>query len=175
MEDRGIIPAGAGRRRRAAGRRRSAGDHPRGCGEKWSLSCSFWFPGGSSPRVRGEEVDRADGVIGCGIIPAGAGRRDEGVGFGFVEEDHPRGCGEKGMLTAMAMSLRGSSPRVRGEVRRGFRGRRGGGIIPAGAGRSEVMGKTPARPRGSSPRVRGEDLRKSRERRGEALGRGVIH
>ena len=140
--------------------------------------------------MRGEEVDRADGVIGCGIIPAGAGRRDEGVGFGFVEEDHPRGCGEKGMLTAMAMSLRGSSPRVRGEGWRSAAVFATPRIIPAGAGRSGVfhfgMGPFGDHPRGcgekvvsspikrvargSSPRVRGEGLYLRRGR----LWRGII-
>ena len=84
---------------------------------------------------------------------------------------------------------------MRGEVGHATGGKAGVGIIPAGAGRRVVTGKTATEawdhPRGcgekegvsqgrppalgSSPRVRGEDLRKSRERRGEALGRGVIH
>ena len=91
----GIIPAGAGRSKKATSSPSSARDHPRGCGEKVSLAVRVLDPQGSSPRVRGEDADVAVGLDDLGIIPAGAGRRRGAVLWGGISGDHPRGCGEK--------------------------------------------------------------------------------
>ena len=48
--------------------------------------------------------------------------------------DHPRGCGAHFITNAREKWYEGSSPRVRGSLRRGRRPRADGGIIPAGAG-----------------------------------------
>ena len=70
-----------------------------------------------------------------GIIPAGAGRSLlHARGDGGLQ-DHPRGCGEKFFSASVVEVQKGSSPRVRGEVRAGHRRDRRQGIIPAGAGR----------------------------------------
>ena len=55
------------------------GDHPRGCGEKSIFMFVVLSVRGSSPRVRGEGgVFRPDADE-LGIIPAGAGRRRDGL------------------------------------------------------------------------------------------------
>ena len=179
----GIIPAGAGKRSGRPRRRSARGDHPRGCGEKSPSILRRTCAPGSSPRVRGKERRHVVVGAGEGIIPAGAGKSlrgddgEEGVG------DHPRGCGEKPANSLHTATTRGSSPRVRGKGRwrwrRGFRG----GIIPAGAGKSGLVGCVAwvkqDHPRGcgekamrirwrsaalgSSPRVRGKDLRRLRQ------------
>ena len=72
---RGIIPAGAGRSLPQIRQGCQAGDHPRGCGEKESSVSTHLREMGSSPRVRGEEVEVESPRRPPGIIPAGAGRR----------------------------------------------------------------------------------------------------
>ena len=151
-------------------------DHPRVCGEKFSLSRNCKGDSGSSPRVRGED----DGDLGCqaddGIIPACAGRRKSASNFAALPWDHPRVCGEKEELVIPWENYGGSSPRVRGEDPLRPKSFPRSRIIPACAGRSSRTGlsgvsgrdhprvcgeKRPPRPlagkrKGSSPRVRGE-------------------
>ena len=166
------------------GSRPGVRDHPRGCGEK--------APGreGSSPRVRGEAAFCASLVKGTGIIPAGAGRSGVLRVAGQGDGDHPRGCGEKRLPPRLGPGQRGSSPRVRGEVSLERKLSMGSGIIPAGAGRSELgeevehgvrdhprgcgkkggCGAVDGRLLGSSPRVRGEVV----VGLGEGLALGII-
>ena len=118
----GIIPAGAGRSLIFLAHDPAAGDHPRGCGEKrpppWRCSVCW----GSSPRVRGEAAPMGPTARGWGIIPAGAGRSDYHHPRAMPGQDHPRGCGEKRCNASSLTVSPGSSPRVRGEGRRGSRG-----------------------------------------------------
>ena len=74
-----------------------------------------------------------------GIIPAGAGRRRLELDYPEGGRDHPRGCGEKHLRAARHRAPGGSSPRVRGEVPMKMTIEVGGGIIPAGAGRSVTL------------------------------------
>ena len=131
----GIIPAGAGRSLAKINYTDRQRDHPRGCGEKLRSRVDMKTVAGSSPRVRGEVQVCMMKVLPAGIIPAGAGRSGTGRGWSWRGWDHPRGCGEKTPQRNNLATMRGSSPRVRGEgvalVRES--GRRG--IIPAGAGR----------------------------------------
>ena len=71
----GIIPAPAGRSPYRPADAAVARDHPRACGEKCSPDVMKVSKGGSSPRLRGEGVDKASHVPVQGIIPAPAGRR----------------------------------------------------------------------------------------------------
>ena len=122
---------------------------------------------------------------GQGIIPAGAGKSYRGRGDAAHVWDHPRGCGEKCRKRRPKRLLAGSSPRVRGKVP--YATDRFGhiGIIPAGAGKSDLWflavllawdhprgcGEKPTPHRstmalkGSSPRVRGKVLGHERRRR----------
>ena len=172
----GIIPAGAGRRRRRCCPRGRGGDHPRGCGEKFFRGVGVGGVEGSSPRVRGEgEVTFLSGGP-RRIIPAGAGRSNFVKVLKQKLGDHPRGCGEKAKGCRFWRRALGSSPRVRGEVETVPAIFIREGIIPAGAGRSKtqtsIWGTSGDHPRGcgekgrrrgrlgvaagSSPRVRGE-------------------
>ena len=91
----GIIPAGAGRSARLPGDAPPLQDHPRGCGEKLKGEISAREKAGSSPRVRGEAQANAYRKDSWGIIPAGAGRRAQHASPQACQGDHPRGCGEK--------------------------------------------------------------------------------
>ena len=93
------------------------------------------------------------------------------------QRDHPRVCGEKGIVSILGYKIGGSPPRVRGKVREPYRGRGQPWITPACAGKRwkgaaakfevkdhpRVCGeKLPPFRRlsqrlGSPPRVRGKD------------------
>ena len=69
-----------------------------------------------------------------GIIPAGAGLTGCFCVYQFGKRDHPRGCGAHCNAFDLVRIHKGSSPRVRGSLVRGFSVPRELGIIPAGAG-----------------------------------------
>ena len=90
-----------------------------------------------------------------GIIPAGAGKSEDGDGVDIRPWDHPRGCGEKPEGDAGLVWVSGSSPRVRGKVGLSRSPRSTFGIIPAGAGKS-FFAILPGRIDGDHPRGCGE-------------------
>ena len=152
-----IIPAGAGRSLQNGSSSRPPGDHPRGCGEKCVQDTGATAEKGSSPRVRGEDLDGLLGHVDVGIIPAGAGRSRSSRAKATPSRDHPRGCGEKGCQAADCDQAGGSSPRVRGEGEVWRIVGRLRGIIPAGAGRRRGSPRA-RRPQGDHPRGCGEKL-----------------
>ena len=160
----GIIPAYAGNTRPTCDRTAATRDHPRVCGEHWTGSPAIVAYRGSSPRMRGTRVFKNVDPLKVGIIPAYAGNtyilyqcetggRDHprvcGEHQGFLDllnegrgsspppsvpRDHPRVCGEHCYWRISVRWNTGSSPRMRGTLRRrrcptGYRG-----IIPAYAG-----------------------------------------
>ena len=131
----GIIPAGAGKSGGETLLLGDDGDHPRGCGEKVQRPPETAGEAGSSPRVRGKDLQIEAESRPVGIIPAGAGKSEARKSAPACPRDHPRGCGEKPASRPPPPACSGSSPRVRGKGR----GRRAralrDGIIPAGAGK----------------------------------------
>ena len=176
VDNEGIIPACAGRRRLFPLTRFVKPDHPRVCGEKTSTTKPPSAPMGSSPRVRGEASLPSFPFNALRIIPACAGRSSEEKSVMFEEKDHPRVCGEKTRAMGVLERMKGSSPRVRGEAASISLGDGPDRIIPACAGRNphgiphflldgdhpRVCGEKPTKTTwrlpwpGSSPRVRGE-------------------
>ena len=126
--------------------------------------------------MRGEGAHVADVHRDIRITPACAGRRPFSKTSSEFRRDHPRVCGEKGVISPLASSDRGSPPRVRGEGLRPELVVKEDRITPACAGRSqqnEIIHLPPLdHPRvcgekyirdtaggsdaGSPPRVRGE-------------------
>ena len=111
---------------------------------------------GSSPLTRGKlSFSNVDNVTGR-LIPAHAGKtsdlRAQLGQFGA----HPRSRGENSPLTVGVALSCGSSPLTRGkpvdEETRSFTAR----LIPAHAGKTEVVGETPTGP-AAHPRSRGEN------------------
>ena len=92
----GITPAYAGKSRRFASLYDSIRDHPRVCGEKYSLEKVEKVAMGSPPRMRGKGRP--------------VQRRRKRVG------DHPRVCGEKYSLEKVEKVAMGSPPRMRGKA-----------------------------------------------------------
>ena len=113
MESR-IIPAYAGSTADMIQAGQPPQDHPGVCGEHASMGLTLMIRWGSSPRMRGAPARRSVPVPGDGIIPAYAGSTDQEVLTAFVEEDHPRVCGEHGMQDLGNTWNAGSSPRMRG-------------------------------------------------------------
>ena len=70
-----ITPAYAGKRTRSLLVIRFMRDHPRVCGEKFTLSRPEIGRMGSPPRMRGKEVVMDSGELVGGITPAYAGKR----------------------------------------------------------------------------------------------------
>ena len=90
----GIIPADAGSTWLSYLFCNISQDHPRGCGEhQVPLPVLVVFTG-SSPRMRGAQIDEANAEQQIRIIPADAGSTADRADRWYHPEDHPRGCGE---------------------------------------------------------------------------------
>ena len=149
--------------------------HPRVCGEHIAARCSAVHKNGSSPRVRGTLKARPGKITCDGFIPACAGNTVTHYSRWSGNTVHPRVCGEHSAPAPTSMGVPGSSPRVRGTLRRRVARRNGQRFIPACAGNTgssarwhclqavhpRVCGEhiPPGRMlacyNGSSPRVRG--------------------
>ena len=151
----GIIPACAGNTRLIDGGGDEGGDHPRVCGEHGTADITGAGISGSSPRVRGTRIQRADHSRDAGIIPACAGNTHEVLSNSRKTRDHPRVCGEHLVFGCVAVMRRGSSPRVRGTRDHVGNFGAGLGIIPACAGNTSIL-EHAAGSRRDHPRVCGE-------------------
>ena len=149
--------------------------HPRVCGEQGPDQPQGPQHAGSSPRVRGTVADARDADVRRRFIPACAGNRPSPAPDITNETVHPRVCGEQQVFFYGAPSQTGSSPRVRGTVRRHVARKTARRFIPACAGNRRRARRIPpsssVHPRvcgeqkqltrsathgiGSSPRVRG--------------------
>ena len=176
---RGLIPACAGKTFIRYFQKSWRAAHPRVCGENQRPCQSPVNRAGSSPRVRGKQIDAKAAELGFGLIPACAGKTGD---FDFIQgggRAHPRVCGENSLEFPRNTELTGSSPRVRGKRRGSLAFAFRVGLIPACAGKTtsgsgrwaisrahpRVCGENAARGRrrvetqGSSPRVRGKQER----------------
>ena len=104
------------------------------CGEHPTENLRIRQDLGSSPHVRGTRGTGCTRGFRRGIIPACAGNTAPLLGFGWLDWDHPRMCGEHSGVSCASAWWPGSSPHVRGTRRHPDTARRMGGIIPACAG-----------------------------------------
>ena len=112
-----ITPAGAGKTVFCQCCLRRPRDHPRRCGEN-SLNGIFSATGlGSPPQVRGKRADNWYRGRCSRITPAGAGKTLILPTRSCAEKDHPRRCGENGIICTLARKKTGSPPQVRGKHR----------------------------------------------------------
>ena len=132
--DDGIIPAYAGNTHSGRHQWNRFGDHPRVCGEHVTAEVNHYLNQGSSPRMRGTRGGAAEPSRPVGIIPAYAGNTDPNMVKNGELRDHPRVCGEHGVVSSHSMHSRGSSPRMRGTLPSAWRATVCRGIIPAYAG-----------------------------------------
>src|ERR1039457_6911080 len=92
---------------------------------------------GSSPRLRGTDVDLWAFLSTVRCIPALAGKSARRGTEKMEETVHPRACGEQSNLAAFAWAGSGSSPRLRGTVAMDNPSRETRRFIPALAGNSQ--------------------------------------
>ena len=131
------------------------GDHPRVCGEHEQCAPPVVVLVGSSPRMRGtlQDIHTVDGVH--GIIPAYAGNTAASIPQVSASWDHPRVCGEHQWQVHDNPMPLGSSPRMRGTLKRVHRHRHATRIIPAYAGNTTARNASTKAKR-DHPRVCGE-------------------
>ena len=84
------------------------------CGEHRGVMVIGFASGGSSPHVRGAQVDENVQWHSMGIIPACAGSTCTLEKVTWTAWDHPRMCGEHIVKQPVQLVYKGSSPHVRG-------------------------------------------------------------
>ena len=85
--------------------------------------------------MRGKVATAAPILLGSGITPAYAGKRQSFVPCFRSHRDHPRLCGEKELLGLEFDTIMGSPPPMRGKAQRAFHGIMTIRITPAYAGK----------------------------------------
>ncbi len=69
-------------------------DHPRRCGENYTLGFPIFIRGGSPPQVRGKLRNLASFGVGGGITPAGAGKTGRRTSMSIATRITPAGAGK---------------------------------------------------------------------------------
>ena len=172
----GYIPARAGEARFDAVIAQRARVHPRACGGSGAEEAGRAAGEGTSPRVRGKLLRDIDACLRKGYIPARAGEAPPDVQGPNSVSVHPRACGGSLRRGLAAVRKLGTSPRVRGKLRRGRlvrvthryiparageatrrrRARPNARVHPRACGGSRLARESQRVPVGTSPRVRGK-------------------
>ena len=132
----GITPACAGKREIFLLYNIGDLDHPRTCGEKSPCHSPLMPFSESPPRMRGKATGWLFTKIETRITPAYAGKRVLPVRNSWMQQDHPRACGEKRCPAETSLPPTGSPPRMRGKVKQALHACSREGITPACAGKS---------------------------------------
>ena len=134
----GLIPAGAGQTVEGEVLGHPGQAHPRRCGADKALYTGVFYQRGSSPQVRGRHPQSWCGDAETGLIPAGAGQTFVGLCRIAWSGAHPRRCGADQSRNVCALMQAGSSPQVRGRRQHFTDGYLVLGLIPAGAGQTQL-------------------------------------
>ena len=151
-----LIPACAGKTPSLRPGANHLGAHPRVCGENQRKIKLFTSEEGSSPRVRGKQLDRLARRGLTRLIPACAGKTAPRFAGRRDEWAHPRVCGENYNPDLHICVQPGSSPRVRGKRNSENARDLSRGLIPACAGKTDDEVGLPVC-EGAHPRVCGEN------------------
>ena len=158
-----FIPAPAGNASAVTPRAVRLTVHPRACGERGDLAELIAIRRGSSPRLRGTPGRRGGAVTPPRFIPAPAGNARFVVDTAGDRPVHPRACGERPLINALAPARHGSSPRLRGTLTRSPGRPSAGRFIPAPAGNARAhcrqCGPISVHPRACGERMRMRDSR----------------
>ena len=142
-------------------------DHPHAYGDKalHLLSCALSL--GSSPRVWGQACYVCSCCFAVGIIPTRMGTSPPTNAIVKRSRDHPHAYGDKYLLVTFTSAIRGSSPRVWGQVYEAQDNAMNYRIIPTRMGTRWSKADKTTSAIGSSPRVWGQvqDEFASQERR----------
>jgi len=114
--------------------------HPRACGEHMARPAASMSGTGSSPRMRGTQLDVDRLHCYFRFIPAHAGNTDGTLFLNLGDSVHPRACGEHSTAPNNSAWINGSSPRMRGTPDAREDRRAEGRFIPAHAGNTLPRG-----------------------------------
>ena len=129
-----FIPAPAGNTAAISRSKRVRPVHPRACGEHCPGPPASMLGFGSSPRLRGTLGRILVFALGRRFIPAPAGNTPTRSMSASMAAVHPRACGEHELRRWGGAPYGGSSPRLRGTLRRRKRREVARRFIPAPAG-----------------------------------------
>ena len=87
--------------------------HPRACGDRRSTRSIVSLSSGSSPRVRRPPLTSFNRTDSKRLIAACAETAVKATGWTRTRSVHPRACGDRTFTEPSALSVTGSSPRVR--------------------------------------------------------------
>ena len=132
----GITPADAGKTSVKGSNRNNYWDHPRGCGENFSVIPCPKYGKGSPPRMRGKPFCGIGIYSADRITPADAGKTVVFLFYTTMCRDHPRGCGENPVSEVLEPPFLGSPPRMRGKRTNDINYTLTLGITPADAGKT---------------------------------------
>ena len=113
-------------------------EHPRACGENFTIPNHFDCVPGTSPRMRGKLTCFINLKRNGRNIPAHAGKTITVVTPDDEYKEHPRACGENASQPGNFDSMAGTSPRMRGKRLVGHLPRRRIRNIPAHAGKTSL-------------------------------------
>ena len=154
----GLIPAYAGKTSKFIFSHFKSRAHPRVCGENQVNVASTVVGVGSSPRMRGK-LHVLPAPCKCQrLIPAYAGKTPLTARNPPTMRAHPRVCGENADGAITALSIGGSSPRMRGKPLETTSVEFHEGLIPAYAGKTFDRPRN-ARLNWAHPRVCGENIK----------------
>ena len=117
----------------------AAGLIPAGAGQTAASPYLFGQVVGSSPQVRGRLRHEPYRAAASRLIPAGAGQTLAGAISGIGVTAHPRRCGADARTDLGRNCALGSSPQVRGRQGDELGHASAGGLIPAGAGQTDLV------------------------------------
>ena len=171
----GLIPAHAGKMRRATTIGSHAGAHPRSRGENFVCMDYASHGHGSSPLTRGKFRPAVSARRNHGLIPAHAGKIQWRAANRNIVRAHPRSRGENLAHDVGARLVSGSSPLTRGKSGEAPVAPEAPGLIPAHAGKMLayvlISGHTWAHPRSRGENENGAP-RTSRSQGSSPLTRG---
>ena len=139
MRTAGLIPAHAGKTAFAAALVQAARAHPRSRGENEQGAPDHVWPVGSSPLTRGKPTRPAARTRGPWLIPAHAGKTCRKRYVSSGRRAHPRSRGENCPSADCCCKNEGSSPLTRGKHSRHLQGPDMRRLIPAHAGKTNVL------------------------------------
>ena len=149
-------PADAGTTRVPSGTPSGTPEHPRGCGDDGVSPRPLRVNGGTPPRMRGRRLDIHPPEGAARNTPADAGTTGWLPGTRRRWPEHPRGCGDDGILVPGWSGNTGTPPRMRGRRARFTARPRLARNTPADAGTTSTSTPTPTPP-GEHPRGCGDD------------------
>ena len=136
IEERGLIPARAGKTSDGGRQTTTLSAHPRAGGENFCDDDARRGEAGSSPRRRGKQRMRGTRAAQWGLIPARAGKTSWSRPPTLTARTHPRAGGENECRHCGHLPAPGSSPRGRGKPTANPSELSSTRLIPARAGKT---------------------------------------